>query len=70
MSDVAASESVSSYRVDEAFGHHAADEVVARAVERPRVLAIDESALNKRFHFHTVFSELERGVVIDLAEVS
>jgi transposase len=66
--DVAWSETVSAYRVVEAFEHHAAAELRERAVEPPRVLAIDESAFRKRFRFHTVFSDPERGTVIDVVE--
>ena len=66
--DVAASERVSSYRVEEAFEHHAAGALVERELEPPRVLAIDESAFRKRFRFHTVFSDPERGAVIDLVD--
>ncbi|MDQ3660043.1 MAG: ISL3 family transposase [Actinomycetota bacterium] len=66
--DVAASEKVSFYRVMEAFEHHAANELLERDVEPPRVLAIDESAFRKRFRFHTVFSDPERGTIIDLVE--
>lgn len=66
--DVAAAENVSAYRVEEAFEHHAAAELQARDFEPPRVLAIDESAFRKRFRFHTVFSDPERGVIIDLVE--
>jgi transposase len=66
--DVAASEKVSAYRVIEAFEHHAATELRGRDVEPPRVLAIDESAFRKHFRFHTVFSDPERGAVIDLVD--
>lgn len=66
--DVAASEKVSTYRVLEAFEHHAGSELLERDVEPPRVLAIDESAFRKRFRFHTVFSDPEHAVVIDLVE--
>ena len=66
--DVASSESVTPYRVLEAFEHHAATELLKRDIEPPRVLAIDESAFRKRFRFHTVFSDPERGNVIDLVE--
>ena len=66
--DVAASEQVSTYRIEEAFEHHAARDLVERSVEPPRVVAIDESAFKKRFRFHTVFSDPERGVVFDLVE--
>jgi transposase len=66
--DVASSESVSSYRVLEAFEHHAATELVEQDVDPPRVLAIDESAFRKRFRFHTVLSDPERGAVLDLVE--
>lgn len=65
--DVATAESVSCYRVLEAFTHHAAS-VERGPVEPPRVLAIDESAFKKRFMFHTVFSDPERGYVFDLVE--
>lgn len=67
-SDVASSEQVSVYRVLEAFEHHAAAELVEREVLPPRVLAIDESAFRKRFRFHTVFSDPERGRILDLVE--
>jgi transposase len=66
--DVASSERVSAYRVEEAFEHHAVAALVDRDIEPPRVLAIDESAFRKRFRFHTVFSDPERGHVIDLVE--
>jgi transposase len=66
--DVASSEAVSSYRVAEAFEHHAAAELVERGVEPLRVLAIDESAFKRRYRFHTVFSDPERGRVFDLVE--
>lgn len=68
VTDVAASEGVSAYRVEEAFEHHAGAELVAREAPAPRVLAIDESAFRKRFRFHTVLSDPERGVVLDLVE--
>ena len=66
--DVASSESVSDYRVLEAFEHHAATELLDHNPPPPRVLAIDESAFRRRFQFHTVFSDPERGNVIDLVE--
>ncbi len=66
--DVAWSEKVSSYRVIEAFEHHATAELLEHDVEPPRVLAIDESAFRRRFRFHTVFSDPERGTVLDLVE--
>ena len=66
--DVAAAEAVSAYRVADAFEHHAAAELVDRDIDPPRVLAIDESAFRKRFRFHTVFSDPERGTVLDLVE--
>jgi hypothetical protein len=47
---------------------HAAFELVAVDPEPPRVLSLDESAFRKRFHFHTVLSDPERGSVLDLAE--
>lgn len=65
---VAVSEAVSTYRVDEAFEHHAIAALEQRELEPPRVLAIDESAFKKRYRFHTVFSDPERGVVFDLVE--
>jgi transposase len=65
--DVAASEGVSCYRVLEAFEHHCF-EVEAGPVAPPRVVAIDESAFKKKFIFHTVFSDPERGYVFDLVE--
>ena len=67
-SDVALSEKVSWYRVEEAFDHHAATELDAREIAPPRVLAIDESAFKKRHRYHTVFSDPERGRVIELIE--
>jgi transposase len=59
---------VSWYRVEEAFEHHAGAELDAREIAPPRVLAIDESAFRKRFRFHTVFSDPERGSVIEVIE--
>lgn len=67
-SDVAASESVSLYRVEEAFEAHAGAELVEASPEPPRVLSLDESAFKKRFRFHTVLSDPERGAVLDLVE--
>lgn len=67
-SDVTRAEAVSAHRVEEASEDHAAAELVARDFEPPRVVAIDESAFKKRFHFHTVFSDPERGIVFDLVE--
>lgn len=66
--DVAVSEKVTPYRVLEAFEHHAARELRERDVAPPRVLAIDESAFRKRFRFHTVFSDPERGDIFDLVD--
>ncbi|HEX8100007.1 MAG TPA: ISL3 family transposase [Actinomycetota bacterium] len=66
--DVAASERVSNYRVEEAFEAHATAELVDASPEPPRVLSLDESAFRKRRRFHTVFSDPERGVVLDLVE--
>ena len=66
--DVAASEEVSSYRVEEAFEAHAAAELLDVDPAPPRVLSIDESAFKKSFHFHTVFSDPERGALLDLVE--
>jgi transposase len=68
VTDVARSEEVSAYRVEEAFEHHAAAELFHRCIEAPRVLAIDESAFKRRFRFHTVFSDPERHTVIDLID--
>lgn len=67
-SDVAAAERVSSYRVLDAFEHHAVGAVITRPEHPPRVMSIDESAFKKRYRFHTVFSDPERGVVFDLVE--
>jgi transposase len=66
--DVACSEKVSSYRVEEAFEAHAGAELVEVNADPPRVLSLDESAFRKRFRFHTVFSDPERGAVLDLVE--
>ena len=66
--DVAASEKVSGYRIEEAFEAHAAAELVELDPAPPRVLSLDESAFRKRFRFHTVFSDPERGAVLDLVE--
>lgn len=66
--DVAASERVSGYRIEEAFEAHAAAELVELDPDPPRVLSLDESAFRKRFRFHTVFSDPERGAVLDLVE--
>jgi transposase len=66
--EVAISEKVSGYRVEEAFEAHAATELVELDPDPPRVLSIDESAFKKRFRFHTVFSDPERRAVIDMVE--
>jgi transposase len=66
--DVASSETVSCYRVQEAFEHHADAELAAREIAPPRVLAIDESAFRRPHRYHTVFSDPERGAVIELVE--
>ncbi len=66
--DVAISEKVSGYRIEEAFEAHAAAELVELDPDPPRVLSLDESAFRKRFRFHTVFSDPERAAVLDLVE--
>lgn len=66
--DVAISEEVSDYRVEEAFEAFAATELAEVDPDPPRVLSIDESAFKKSFHFHTVFSDPERGALLDLIE--
>jgi transposase len=66
--DVAVSEKVSSYRVEDAFEAYAAAELIDVDPDPPRVLSIDESAFRKRFRFHTVFSDPERGAVLELVE--
>jgi transposase len=66
--DVAVSEKVSSYRVEDAFEAYAAAELIDVDPDRPRVLSIDESAFRKRFRFPTVFSDPERGAVLELVE--
>jgi transposase len=66
--DVAASEKVSTYRVEEAFEAHAAAELIAVDPNPPRVLSIDESAFKRRFRFHTVFSDPELGTLLDLVD--
>lgn len=67
-SQVARGERVSTYRVVEAFDAHAAQELTARPQVPVRALSIDESAFRRRFRYHTVVSDPERGVVIDLFE--
>lgn len=67
-SHVARGEGVSTYRVLEAFDSHASGELAMSPAEPPRVLSIDESAFRRRFRYHTVVSDPERGVVIDLFE--
>ncbi len=59
---------MSAYRVEEAFEAYAACELLDVDPDPPRVLSIDESAFKKRFHFHTVFSDPERGAVLDLVD--
>jgi transposase len=66
--DVAAAERVSSYRVEECFEAFAAAETEARSPAPPRVLSIDESSFKKPLQFHSVLSDPERGVVLDLVE--
>ncbi|HEY7875183.1 MAG TPA: ISL3 family transposase [Actinomycetota bacterium] len=66
--DVAASEDVTAYRVVEAFDHHSLDALAGSDKVPPRVVAIDESAFKRRFQFHTVLSDPERGIVLDLVE--
>ncbi len=66
-SHVADAESVSQYRVLEAFDSHAEREL-AQHIQPPRVVSLDESSLRKRFRFHTVLSDPERGVILDMVE--
>jgi transposase len=66
--DVAAGEAVSHYRVTEAFDWHATAELIAHQLDPLRVVSLDESAFKKRFHFHTVFSDPERGAIFDLTD--
>ena len=65
---VAALEGVSTYRVLDAFEAHAARTIVETEPQEPRVLSVDESAFRKRLRFHAVFSDPERGAVLDLVE--
>lgn len=67
-SNVARGERVSTYRVLEAFDSHASQELARVPLAPPRALSIDESAFRRRFRYHTVISDPERGVVIDLFE--
>ncbi|MDP8959930.1 MAG: transposase [Actinomycetota bacterium] len=66
-SDVAASEKVSWWRVADAFEAHAEKEL-ARPAQPPRVVSLDESAFRRRFRYHTVISDPERGVILELSE--
>lgn len=67
-SHVARGERVSTYRVVEAFDSHASQELATGPSAPPRALSIDESAFRRRFRYHTVVSDPERSVVIDLFE--
>jgi transposase len=64
---VARGEGVSTYRVIEAF-EALAERELAEPADPPRVLSIDESAFRRRFRYHTVISDPERGVVLDVFE--
>ncbi len=65
---VATAERVSFYRVVEAFDAHACDELAESPQWFPRVVNLDESAFRRMFRYHTVFSDPERGAVLDLVE--
>lgn len=64
---VADEESVSNYRVVEAFDSQAATEV-DRSHEPLRVISLDESSFRRRFRFHTILCNPERHAVLDMVE--
>jgi transposase len=66
-SQVADAESVSGYRVLEAFEDYA-DRELDHPVEPPRVISLDESSFKRRFCFHTVLSDPERGKLLGMVE--
>lgn len=66
--DVAAGEAVTTYRVTEAFDWHATRLLLEECQVPPRVVSLDEAAFRKRFRFHTVFSDPERGAIFDLTD--
>jgi transposase len=59
--DVAAAESVSAYRVLEAFDWHSLHELKAPLVGTPPVIAIDESSFRKPWIYNTVLSDPQGG---------
>lgn len=65
---VAAAESVSCYRVLEAFESHSTTELIACSSDPPRVIAVDESSFRKRLRFCTIVSDPERRVVLDVIQ--
>jgi transposase len=67
---VAAAEKVSSYRVVEAFDAHASEELTGSREWFPRVVNLDESAFRRRFRYHTVFSDPERGAVSNSSRIA
>jgi transposase len=65
---IATAERVSFYRVVEAFDALAGEELTGPPQCFPRVVNLDESSFRRKFRYHTVFSDPERGVVFELVE--
>lgn len=59
--DVAVSESVSGYRVVEAFDWHSLEELKRPPSKMPTVISIDESSFRRRWHYHTVLFDPHSG---------
>jgi transposase len=66
-SQVADAESVTGYRVLEAFEDYAEREL-DQPIDPPRVISLDESSFKRRFCFHTVLSDPERGKLLGMVE--
>lgn len=65
---VAISESVSSYRVVEAFDWHSIQELATPLEHHPEVICVDESSTRKRYRYHTFVFDPGGGGAFDAVE--
>lgn len=67
-SEIASHESVSWWRVADAFDAHARFVLGQPAGSPPRVVSLDEASFRRRFRYHTVLSAPEQRRILDLVE--
>lgn len=67
-SDVASAESVSWWRVADAFDSWAVETLTTTTGSAPRVLSLDESSFKSKFVYHTILSAPEQHRILELVE--